>query len=232
MNTELTPKQFIEKGKRLDLYLEASDSYVDIEVTNNYEICIINRNLAYECRIYIDTVSKGIGYEQYKKVKSINLIGNKTSKVAKRIGYLKDENGNVMSKMLLYSEIYIDNLVKMYYNKDEVGIEKNKYLIMLGLNLEELIKFNQEYGDEIVEEYLEKFKEVSIIEEFEPLFTKEEDEKRIRDSIALSKYKDGLKQGINHNKTEIAKNMLAKGYDIASISDITGLSVEEINNLK
>ena len=178
LNTELTPKQFIEKGKRLDLYLEASDSYVDIEVTNNYEICIINRNLAYECRIYIDTVSKGIGYEQYKKVKSINLIGNKTSKVAKRIGYLKDENGNVMSKMLLYSEIYIDNLVKMYYNKDEVGIEKNKYLIMLGLNLEELIKFNQEYGDEIVEEYLEKFKEVSIIEEFEPLFTKEEDEKR------------------------------------------------------
>ena len=43
---------------------------------------------------------------------------------------------------------------------------------MLGLNLEELIKFNEEYGDEIVEEYLKKFKETIIIEEFQPLVNK------------------------------------------------------------
>ena len=62
----------------------------------------------------------------------------------------------------------------------------------------------------------------------------------MKKDIALSRYKDGLKQGIeqgheqgeNSKQIEIAKNMLAKGYDIASISDITGLSVEEINNLK
>jgi len=56
LNSELSSISFIEKGKRLDLYIEDSDSYVDIEVTNNYQISIINRNIAFECRIYIDSV--------------------------------------------------------------------------------------------------------------------------------------------------------------------------------
>ena len=103
---------------------------------------------------------------------------------------------------------------------------------MLGLNLKQLIKFNLEYGDEIVNEYTEKFKEVVTLEEFEPLFSKEEDELRIRNSIASYNLRQGIEEGEKNKQIEIAKNMLLKGIDLNTISEVTNLSIEEINNLK
>ena len=144
-----------------------------------------------------------------------------------------------MSEMLLYSEIYIDNLKEMYYNKNEVEIMKNKYLIMLGLTLDELEKFNYEYGDEIVEEYLDLFKEVAIIKEFEPLYSKEEDERRIRNSFRIQALREGREEGFEqgiskgekNKQIEIAKKMLSKDVPIENIVEFTGLTKEEIEKL-
>ena len=58
LSPEIPVKKFIEKGKRLDLYLEGTDSYVDIEVTNDYNIFIVNRNLGFGFEIYCNTVKK------------------------------------------------------------------------------------------------------------------------------------------------------------------------------
>ena len=44
--------------------------------------------------------------------------------------------------------------------------------------------------------------------------------------------KQGLERGTEQSKNEIAKNMLKKGLDISLISEVTGLSNEQINNLK
>lgn len=227
LNAELPVRRFIEKGKRLDLYLEATDSYVDIEVTNDYNVFIINRNLGFGFQMYCDTVKKGDTYDMYKKVHAIQLIGNKKSDKNIKNCLIKDEDGNVLSDKLLYSEIYIDNFVSMYYNKDVKNIKKYKYIIMLGLNLEELTKFNLEYGDEIVNEYTEKFKEL-LITEFEPWISKEEDERKIRNTIASTNYKEGQYE----EKIEIAKNMLDDGIALETISKYTGLTVEQINYLK
>ena len=42
----------------------------------------------------------------------------------------------------------------------------------------------------------------------------------------------GIKQGMNLRSLEIARKMLAKGMDDASVMDMTGLTVEEIKLLK
>ncbi|MGI9214797.1 MAG: hypothetical protein ACR2HS_03905, partial [Gammaproteobacteria bacterium] len=42
----------------------------------------------------------------------------------------------------------------------------------------------------------------------------------------------GMAQGINQSKKEIALYMKNKGLDINLISEVTSLSIEEINNLK
>ena len=44
--------------------------------------------------------------------------------------------------------------------------------------------------------------------------------------------KEGLKQGIKEQKITIAKNMLAEKIDIHIIAKTTGLTIEEIENLK
>ena len=44
--------------------------------------------------------------------------------------------------------------------------------------------------------------------------------------------KEGMEKGMSQRSLEIAKKMLAKGMDEASIMDMTGLTVEEIKMLK
>ena len=44
--------------------------------------------------------------------------------------------------------------------------------------------------------------------------------------------KEGLERGTEQSKNEIAKNVLKKGLDISLISEVTGLSNEQINKLK
>jgi len=43
---------------------------------------------------------------------------------------------------------------------------------------------------------------------------------------------EGLKEGEKNGKIEIARNMLKKGLDVNLISELSGLSIEEIENLK
>ena len=43
---------------------------------------------------------------------------------------------------------------------------------------------------------------------------------------------EGIKEGINKNKIETAKNMLKEGLDVDLISKVIGLSKEEVEKLK
>ena len=62
------------------------------------------------------------------------------------------------------------------------------------------------------------------------------DEMNIRESGYIDGMKagktEGIKEGIKENKKETAKAMLKENIDIALISRVTGLSQEEIENLK
>lgn len=248
LNVELSVTGFLEKGRRLDLYLEDEQSFVDIEVSENYSITIINRNIGSLTKMYNDTVSIGDDYTEYKVIKVINLIENKKCEDDNYTYYFRNEKGKVLSNKLIYSEIFISNLVDLWYNKNEQEIIKNRHLIMLGLNLESLKKFNLEYGDEIVDKYTKEFEKILSDFRFEPPFDKEEDERRIRNSLRKEAIKqgiekgmqkgikegikEGIKQGQQERNIEIAKSMLAKNMSLEDISDITKLSIEEINNLK
>ena len=44
--------------------------------------------------------------------------------------------------------------------------------------------------------------------------------------------KEGLEKGINQSKIEIAKNLINDNVDISIISNATGLSIKEIEDLK
>ena len=41
----------------------------------------------------------------------------------------------------------------------------------------------------------------------------------------------GIKQGIEQNKLEIAKNMIDSGFSVDEIVKITGLTISQINSL-
>lgn len=73
-------------------------------------------------------------------------------------------------------------------------------------------------------------------EEFKIHYDQEAVRKKTENSIRKESYEKGLvqgiEQGIEQKNMEIVKNMLKKNIDIKTISECTGLPVEDINNLK
>ena len=80
--------------------------------------------------------------------------------------------------------------------------------------------------DKIVDKYITNVTIVNDDPEFQK-YMSEEDKRKIQNSL-LSGAKE---EGISQEKVSIAKNMLNKNMSIEAISDITGLSIEEINKL-
>ena len=97
--------------------------------------------------------------------------------------------------------------------------------------------------DKIVDKYITNVTIVNDDPEFQKYMSEEEDKRKIQNSL-LSEAKeegisqgytsginDGISKGENKKSIKIAKNMLKKNMSIEDISDITGLSIEEINKL-
>ena len=224
LNNEISKKRFLEMKKTLDVYAQDSDMLFDIEVSTEYTNWIINRNLAFGFKVYADAVGMGDDYGDYKKTCVLNIIGGKKA-ISKHKSYLKNEENKITSKMFIYKEIYVDYYIDEYYNKGNKKLtNKYKYIIMLGLNLKELEEFSRKYGDDIVEKYKESFKKMLLAKPFEPLFDREEDERRIQNSIK----REGMKEGMKQKEIELASKMLKNEVPIDKVSTITGIPVKKL----
>ena len=103
---------------------------------------------------------------------------------------------------------------------------------------------NVSKGNGVVKKYMEELVKVNEDADFLNFISVEKDNMMIENSIRDEATKKGLKEGLEkgieqglergteQSKNEIAKNMLKKGIDISLISEVTGLSNEQINNLK
>ena len=84
---------------------------------------------------------------------------------------------------------------------------------MLGLNLEKLEKFNEEYGDDIVAEYTKSFREMLLAEPFEPLFDREEDQRRIMNTKIRKAEKLATKRGLSKGFKQGISQGIAQGIE-------------------
>ena len=95
---------------------------------------------------------------------------------------------------------------------------------------------NVSKGNGVVKKYMEEFVKVNEDADFLNFISVEKDNMMIENSIRDEATKKGLEQGLERgteqSKNEIAKNMLKENMDISLISKLTGLSNEQINNLK
>ena len=76
----------------------------------------------------------------------------------------------------------------------------------------------------MMEKYKEKIEKLNEDPEFIEVVSKEKDAELVYNSL--------ITEGYEQRTIEIAKNMLNKGMDISTISECTGLSKEEIEELK
>ena len=91
-------------------------------------------------------------------------------------------------------------------------------------------------GDKLMEKLKDEAIELNNDDDFVKLMSDEEEERLLKNSYIQEGFEQGIeqgiKEGIEQQTIELTKNMLKKDIDISKISEITGLSTDEINNLK
>ena len=146
-------------------------------------------------------------------------------------------SGNYEIVNNFYKEFHVNlnNLSKECYNVDE----RDKYFKLLTLNRTSDLKVLSK-GDEIMEDAVKKIVSLSNDPNFISELEKQQIEEYAR-NYALEKAEErgkqagiyeGKKIGIDERNIEIAKKMLNDNVDISFISKYSGLSIDEINNLK
>ena len=105
--------------------------------------------------------------------------------------------------------------------------------------------FKRIFGSaELCDKVFDRLFEEAEIAKFSPLEMREYEASKkayrdIKNSVDTAKrqgiaegMEKGMKQGMEQRSLEIARKMLAKGMDAASVMEITGLSAEQMQQLK
>ena len=165
---------------------------------------------------------------------NINNFWSKDGQVVKRYT-LKDDEGKEEDEIgLIKYDIYLENIKEKYYNNDKLT-KLEKYMLMLKLRKrEELLEVSK--GDKSMSEVYKKLDDLSKDKYYALLYDEEEkkayENKCILEDAIEDSYSSGLNHGVSNEKINIAKNLLKKNMSIEDISDVTGLTIEEINNLR
>lgn len=236
--TELLSGNVNIKDKRVDAIVHTGNKKIEIEINSQYEKYLNPRNMAYICNTYQSHTLVGKEYNQQTDIIQVNLtwgLGKNNEEM--KIYKIMNEKGELYVKNFIIYEINMDYYDKIWYSKNEDEIKKNQYMIMLDLDKKELKSMPK---DKIVDKYITNVTIVNDDPEFQKYMSEEEDKRKIQNSLLSEAKEEGISQGytsgindgISKEKVSIAKNMLNKNMSMEDISDITGLSIEEINKLR
>ena len=239
LKNELTINYPLEKRKTVDVLVKTEDLYIHLELNNGYNDYLHMRNFCYFTNIYSKKTKAGRNYNlkeifiqinfTYKNIIKSRLDKNKVleDKELLRIYKVMDKDLKTYIENLEIWEFNMDRIMQIWYDNNESEIEKYKHLIMLDSSLDELEKLSK--GDDLVEEFKEEIKELNENETYTSWLTPEEDAEFILNTEKSISFDEGLEKG----KIEIARALLIKNnMTLKEISDITKLSIEEIDKLK
>ena len=235
--TELLSGNINIKDKRVDAIVHTGNKKIEIEINSQNKDYLHTRSTAYICNIYQSNASVGETYNENTDIIQVNLtwgLGRNNDEM--KIYKIMNEKGELYVKNFIIYEINMDYYSNVWYSKNEEEIEKKKYMIMLNLEKKELETMPK---DKIVDKYITNVVVVNNDPEFMSYMSEEEDKKKIQNSLLSEAKEEGISQGyttgindgISQEKVSIAKNMLKKNMPIEDISEITGLSIEEIKKI-
>ena len=244
-NSEHSINSISEKKKISDLVVEIKDSVINLEMNKYYYDGLIDRNHEYIAKIRESLVKEGETYSELKKIIQINFDNYNKYKPDDRVIIkfeMRDKEKGVEEGVGIESyHVILPNVKEKYYNEDNKDELVGKLVIMVEERYEELEKLIEKYTE--LRPVGKKMVEISRDEELQGIYDAEEHARKVRNSIMATELKKnffeglnkgmkkGIKEGIKSNKEEMTKNMLSKNFDKNIISEITGLSLEEIDNI-
>lgn len=260
LNNEKTKDYKIEHGGEMDVYLSLRlpdhSKRIDIEVSNNILTqSTIDRNIGYGAHKYQAQLKKSMKYTQLEPMieiwfdKGLQDIDEDDSILEEY--YYRNSKGQILTEKTKISHINIAKCYNLWYTNSVHNFsEYEQKIIYFGAmlctkNKDEFKKCLEELPmDDEVREDIEKTNEA--LNEDEDVMnwyshareleiraegTAHDLAKHIAKNIAKDMANEIIDNAINNNKIEIAKKMISKGLSKKEISDITKLSIKEIEKL-
>lgn len=233
LNLERNVDNLNVKRKHLDLYLDTNIGKIEVEVNSEDNDYVRPRNTSYLCDIYSHHTLIGKEYNELTLIIQINFSYGLNYNEYIRKYMIQDEVNNKFVNNFIIYEINMEKYMEIWYNKNEKEIDRNKYLLMLNLELKDLENLS---NDKVVSKYMNELEQVNENPEFREYMSVEEDNLKIENSLKRewmeAGEQKGLEKGIMETKIATVKAMLNKQIDVNIISDITGLTDDEILKLK
>ena len=238
LSKELLKKKRNDMDNHVDVLLDYKDKII---VEMNSKKIMINRNYVYLFKVASGTLK--VGDTTYKNIRNSVLINfNKLNDPKKNfidIGYLKNQDGEIMTKTLKVININIAKAFDKsytYLNEFEENIAKICRIFKATCSSDLKKEIESFMSKEEAKNFINKAKELSSDDEMVYMFDQENMQEMIRNTeleeATESGIKKGILQGSQEKALEIAKNMLNAKMDLDSIAKMTGLSREEIEKLK
>ena len=211
-------------GVRLDVYLKLKNIWVEIEMQVQEEKHIGKRSRYYQSNIDLDALQEGTLYGDLPKSYIIFICKHDNFKCGKPL--YRFETYDVENQLNFGDEAY-----KIILNAacDPANVPEEL------LPLYDYIQERKVSNDELIQKIDRRVHEYNSDEWRTKFMTLEQEIYNER----MESYKEGIEQGMTQglqqgeaNKARsIAAGMKAKGMDVATIAELTGLSEEEIGKL-
>ena len=240
------------KINRVDLMVKSIDEQFIIEIQNSRESDYLERIMFGTSKIIVETIKSGGQYKDIKKVISVNIIYYDIGKGSDYIYHGKTDfiGMNTKDKLIIRKKVSID---EKSYKLDEKNVFPEYYLIrvekfkeIIGTDLDEWIyvfktgKVEDNFkskGMKLVRKKLSYLNmtpvEQSAYDRYRVDLEREEDILNTQklEGIEIGR-KEGELKGKIEGKIEVAKKMIAKGFGLKNISEITSLPLEKIKELQ
>lgn len=234
-----------EKGGRLDLQAKLNDGViVNIELQMRNYFNIEERTTLYSSKVISRETERGSSYNNINKVIMINILGYNLLEFDE---YISDTvivlNKHRDYEMLKGIKWYFIELPKFRKQNPDLNKKINQWLVFLDDSDQEAVKMAERKNNTLKKarkeiDYLTGDDAVrrlaDLREKWEMDYVTgiECAEKKGISKGREEGREEGRKQGEKENKIKIAKKLLEMGMEITKISEVTGLSDEEIGKLK
>ena len=226
-----------EKGGRLDLQATLNNGIiVNIELQMENEYNIEKRTAYYSSKVLARKTKRGTKYKDIDQVIMINILNYELlgfDEYISRTAIVLDEHRNF--EVIKSLQWYFIELPKFRKAHPDMNEKINQWLAFMDDNDKEAVKMAEKNNPTIKKaryemDYLTGDEAVQRLEELR--------EKWEMDRISSLDYaeekgrEEGIKKGEEQKQKEVAKKMLAEKIDIELIIKVTGLTKEEIEELK
>ena len=217
-----------EKSVRGDIIIHFDDMTINLEAYQVFNTNSIDKSLYYVMRIQANKLEVGNDYYKLGKTIQINFVEKTSLKLGNElvanfhIAYDKNPKIKLLENSFVIKVVQIDKARKLGYTNN---VLERWLQFIAARNKEERNSIAK--GDELLvelNEWIDKY-----------VNDEETREKLNKWDIQIAKstgYELGKEEGIAQRNVEIAKQMIEANIKIEDISKFTGLSMEEIENLK